>query len=613
MNKKSCLFALLLLTISFTSIQAITLDEVLKRHAEALGGIENLLNVTSFHYQADIKMGGLAGTAEFYYKKPDKIKLTADLNIIKIQQGLYNGRYWIKDQTGTMRDMAGIELQQFITEMFIGSYDYVLDKELQKHIEFIGETEFKGRNCYELLFKPPGGSKTQMYIDAGNFMPHGSFMKVQGIGVEVTYADWRIVNGVKMPFQTIQDMGNPLLLTTITTTGFEINEEIPDAVLRPPTSAEKSYAFADGKVTAFMPFTLNIHHIYIKVFVNGQGPFMFLLDSGAGMSIIGKHLADQLQLEDAGSMPAVGVGGIDVGNFVRVDSISLGDITLFDMTSGSLDLSFFNSIAVEPMDGILGYDLFSRLIVEVDYENSRLGIYDPETNSYPGGEDTLVCEIESNHPVVYGAVNDSIEGRFRFDTGSQNFLDLNSPMVKNNNLLDDVSKVIGSFPVIGVGGSTESKLAILKSFTIGKNRLVNVITGFYEDDNGIFSAENIDGNVGGGLLSWFIVGFDYPSNRVYLTRVVESQGDEGLLTSGIFLKKDGDGFEVFRIMPGTPAEDCGLQVGDKLVEIEKKKIKGLPLKDVYDMLNGQDGTKIWLKVEREGKNRKFRMKLKDLL
>jgi len=270
MKKRNCLFALMfLLVFSFTSVQAITLDEVLQRHAEALGGIENLQNVTSFHYQADIVMGGLTGKVEFYYMKPDKIKLIADLNIIKIEQGQYGERYWIKDQTGTLRDMAGIELQQFVTEMFIGSYDYIVDKELQKFIEFVGETEFKGRKCYELSFHPPDGSKTLMYIDAENFMPYGSFMKVQGIGIEVTFADWRIVNGVKMPFKTIQDMGNPLLLTTITTTGFEINEEYPDEIFRPPTSAEKSYAFADGKVTSFVPFTLNIFHIYIKVFVNG--------------------------------------------------------------------------------------------------------------------------------------------------------------------------------------------------------------------------------------------------------------------------------------------------------------------------------------------------------
>lgn len=331
------------------------------------------------------------------------------------------------------------------------------------------------------------------------------------------------------------------------------------------------------------------------------------------MSIVGKHLADSLGLEDAGNMPAAGIGGVDVGNFVRIDSLKLGELTLYDMTSGSLDLAVFNEIVIAPMDGIIGYDLFSRLIVDVDYENQILSVYDPVLSKFPGGDDTVKCEIESNHPVIYASVNDSIKGRFRFDTGSQSYLDLNAPFVRKYELLENAKKKIGSFPLIGIGGTTESNLAVLNSFTIGESRIENVLTGFYDADSGIFSAENIDGNVGGGIISMFRVAFDYPNYRIYLTKYADAQMGDALITSGILLKKTKDDIKIFKVIPGTPAEEAGLKEGDRLIEINKTKTEGMILKDIYELLDGEVGDKINLKIRREGKERKFKLVLKDLI
>jgi hypothetical protein len=613
MKTKHLILSFLAFLICFSNLQAITLDEILDRHGETLGGIEAIQNIRTIHQQIEVRMGGITGQAEMYFKKPDKIRLMVELSIMSMEQGLYNDRYWIKDQTGTLRDMAGVELQQFKTEMYISAYDYLSEKELRQYIEYQGEVEFEGQNTYKLEFAPPEGSRVQMFFDPDDFLPIGSFLTIQGIRIKVLYSDWRVVEGVKMPFEIVQDLGNPMLLTTMTVTGIDVNSDIPEAIFHPPTSAENPHAFAEGRDFTTLPFTLNFNHIHISVMINGVGPFMFLLDSGAGMSVIGKHVADSLGLEDAGNMPAVGIGGIEVGQFGRVDSLRLGELTLYDLTSGVLDLGFFNEVATAPLDGILGYDLFSRLIVDVDYEKQILSVFESGFVDYPGGADTILCEIESNHPVIYATVNDSIRGRFRFDTGSQSYLDLNTPLVKKYNLLETAKKQLGSFPMIGVGGASESNLAILSSFAIGKSRIENVLTGFFQADSGIFAAENIDGNIGGGIMSMFRIGFDYPNYRIYLTKFTDADTDQGFITSGIYLQKNGEDFVIYRVLPSSTAEEEGLEKGDIIIEINKTKVQGMTLREVYDLLGGEEGDKIRLKIMRDDKTRKYKLKLKNIL
>jgi hypothetical protein len=613
MKLKSLFLALSILISTAAPLSAIELDEILDQHMQALGGRENLARFESFHYVADLKMGGMNGKAEMYYEKPGKVLLKADLSVFKIAQGLYNGKYWMKDQTGTLRELSGYELKMFKTELYISSYEYLLNDDIRKHFSYEGDVEFDGRQCHKLVFAPPDGDRTELFIDNQDYLVAGTYLKVQGLPIKVTYSDWRRVEGVKFPFRTVQDMGNPLLMTVIEVTGLEMNTDIPDAVFIPPTTATADHVFEDDDLMTDAPLRRSIHHIYVPLKINGQGPFMFLLDSGAGMTIVGRRIADSLGLKDIGNMPAAGVGGIEVANFCRIDSLRVGELTMFDLTGGVLDLSFFNTIALIPLDGILGYDLFAQLIVEIDYEDKELKIYDPRSDKFKGGEDTLDIRVESNHPIVTSTINDSINGQFRMDTGSHNFLDLNTPLVRKYKLLENVNEKLGEMPLLGIGGSSKSTLAYLNSFSMGDYRLTKVLTGFNVADSGIFSAENVDGNIGGGILSMFKIAFDYPEQKVYLTKYEEAEesGSE-FISSGIVLRKSDGIIEIFRVMPGTPAEEIGLQESDRLISIEGEKLTEKSLKEVYDLLSGDEGDKFWIEYERDSRTRKAQLQLKKI-
>jgi len=71
----------------------------------------------------------------------------------------------------------------------------------------------------------------------------------------------------------------------------------------------------------------------------------------------------------------------------------------------------------------------------------------------------------------------------------------------------------------------------------------------------------------------------------------------------------GISFNVFRdtlmvvtTIPGGPSEKVGLRAGDRIVQVDAKKIAGIGLKnsDVYDLLRGKKGTKVEMKINRKG-------------
>ena len=88
MKKTGFVLFILLWFVSSVMAQEPSIDQVLDRHAQALGGMEALSKFKSLQYQADVQLGNLSGTAEMWMEKPEKAKLKMDLAIMQIEQGL---------------------------------------------------------------------------------------------------------------------------------------------------------------------------------------------------------------------------------------------------------------------------------------------------------------------------------------------------------------------------------------------------------------------------------------------------------------------------------------------------------------------------------------------
>jgi len=124
--------------------------------------------------------------------------------------------------------------------------------------------------------------------------------------------------------------------------------------------------------------------VFVAVSIQGQGPYTFVLDTGASRTVIDQRVADSLQLEAVPAIPiASDVSGAVEARIVRVREWHLGDVPLPAAIVASLDLSGPNSPAMQQLvsqrfDGLLGSDALSSFgAVTIDYANGALTLAPP--------------------------------------------------------------------------------------------------------------------------------------------------------------------------------------------------------------------------------------------
>jgi Aspartyl protease len=121
--------------------------------------------------------------------------------------------------------------------------------------------------------------------------------------------------------------------------------------------------------------------VLAPVMINGQGPFTFVVDTGASVSLIDRSLANRLGLKQVGAPQQVeGIGGVETVIPVQISGWTLGKIKLPTI---SIDKSSFSSTELGgSAKGLLGSDLWNEFgVVTIDYKNQTLTVYNQATRS----------------------------------------------------------------------------------------------------------------------------------------------------------------------------------------------------------------------------------------
>ena len=122
------------------------------------------------------------------------------------------------------------------------------------------------------------------------------------------------------------------------------------------------------------------HLIMVPTYVNGQGPFSFALDTGGAHSTISKALGERLGIEARESKESFGVGSAVQLTMSSVESISLGQATVRNLSVAVADLSAFEQRMETHIDGIIAYDYLKHFILTIDYPHQQLGLEDEHGN-----------------------------------------------------------------------------------------------------------------------------------------------------------------------------------------------------------------------------------------
>ncbi|PAP77790.1 hypothetical protein BSZ37_15730 [Rubrivirga marina] len=150
---------------------------------------------------------------------------------------------------------------------------------------------------------------------------------------------------------------------------------MPLAGCEVPVSGEPSRieAPADSSGIAFSLEGPGGAAIVVPVSINGGPERPFVLDTGATLTCLDAAVADSLDLP---SRPGVrgtgaGIGGVGSVGIVQADSFRVGDVTAYDLTICTLDLSAIEGVGLEA-DGLVGLNFLTSFRVGLDFETQTL-------------------------------------------------------------------------------------------------------------------------------------------------------------------------------------------------------------------------------------------------
>ena len=372
--------------------------------------------------------------------------------------------------------------------------------------------------------------------------------------------------------------------------------------------------FSYGGNVAQIPAQVVDALVLVPVRVNGSQPSWFLLDTARPASAIDdvRAVAVGLYTPSAqGQMPK------SFSN-VRLDFPGLR-ISLPTLGMDSFgDLSARTGHAIQ---GVLGADVLSRLIIKIDYQGQSIQFYDPKAFQYHGKGLKFPITLVRAIPAIEGKIamnhRGSFRGSFALSTAQTEPLEFSQHFASANSLFDLPERTL-PFPDVNAANDTDfrDRIGRVHAIQFGKITFANPLAIFpgKTDASTVVPGDFIAG-IGGEMLSRFTVILDYPAQLLFLE---PNRSFPDVFTadmSGLTLIAIPPGFhsfEVARVAEKSPAADSGMQVGDVIAEADGNPLSGDTLDQLRAMLR-EPGTSHTLTILRNGKKLTVTLNLKPLV
>lgn len=234
-----------------------------------------------------------------------------------------------------------------------------------------------------------------------------------------------------------------------------------------------------------IPFEYRDGLIWVKVKASGSTtPLNFLLDSGAGSSVLDLGVARRLGVPFGARERVRRVGESISARRVSGFSAHVGGISI-QSDALALDLSETSALCSRRIDGLIGHDFFRDRIVQIDFKSRCIRVLDAVDER--GSCAIVSLKVRNSALCVPVSMNGSRPRWTRLDTGCDGALHW----------------------VDGEGGDD-----VQASVTLGSEEIVRVPTELHRSE--IFPSEA--GLLGNAILSGYRITIDAVNGRLLLQR-----------------------------------------------------------------------------------------------
>lgn len=364
-----------------------------------------------------------------------------------------------------------------------------------------------------------------------------------------------------------------------------------------------------------IPIEIANNLIIVPIVLNGQLPLKFILDTGVRTTILTeKSYSDILQLNYSRRYLVSGPGGEKIVQAYITNNVTL-DLpgvhgeghSMLVLEEDYLELRNYLGMDVH---GVLGYEVFSRFVVIIDYEKKRLTLMNPDFFK-PGKKfQMLPITVEDTKPYVHATVQfpdgTTVKTKLMVDSGASHGLILD-PKTDNKFYIPEknVSSLIGR----GLGGLITGKIARIKSLSLGNYKLENPIVSFPDAGNYLDTLKSSDifrnGSLCGEVLSRFTTAYNFSEGKLYLKKNQAFRKKFFFNMSGLTVKAKGanlNKYEITDVRKDSNADKAGIQIGDELISIDSKSIFSMDLSEINGHFDTAPGRTVKMGILRQGQS-----------
>jgi predicted aspartyl protease len=459
--------------------------------------------VKGWHFKKKIsRSSGPTGTSETWLAPNGREKTVFDIGPEHELYATNGKRAWIRDSNGSVRELAGLELEEAWIEEVTAS---IFMREPRRAGRVVKVTDTRVKFVLE-----DNSTSAEVDLDPTTFLPVTMTIKNADRTWTKRYADWRSSGGVKQAFTVITEhpdgQRSESKLTTVETM------EPPIGVFAKPEST-----VADVKWTTPAPveiaLTKNSKGLVTTPVTIGGKPLSFIIDTGFSATTVASEQLDALGLEAIPAAPAIADSQMLAGGRIEKVTYQVGGVTLGPQL---VDAGPFAVHGLVPQpDGALGYDFFSRFVAELDVAQNKLRLHEDKGWKPPDGAISIPITLEMGIPQVVATIvlpdGRRVEGRFLVDTGCSCDVRLAAGFDADN-------KVMAALPDAKPGVSKDGTTGTMAtmSLEIGKLKLEKLAAQKLDVSEGMLASHATAGLLGIRIWEKYVVFFDYASKRMYL-------------------------------------------------------------------------------------------------
>jgi predicted aspartyl protease len=395
----------------------------------------------------------------------------------------------------------------------------------------------------------------------------------------------------------------------------EENSKLKKVKLKAVSDEKFGFQLTKRRKITRIPFEFQANLVIVPVKVNNSDTLRFILDTGVSSILLtDPQIAEKQKMKFVRSVKISGAGegeAIEAG-IVLENTITMGDMIGYRQNLVVLkeDILKLSEFVGKPIHGIIGYDIFNRFAVTLDFSTNEITLENPEHYKYkPGKGERFPITIEENKPYLstIELINDkqNLPLKVVLDTGAGHAISLDA---NRSNGIPMPEKVVKAQLGRGLSGVINGNLGRISKLKVGKFEMSNLVASFPDSSSyrirGLELTER-QGNIGCEFLRRFKVTFNYRDQYVVLkpiNRRMKEPFEHNM--SGIELVAKGVDYHEYtidRVIEDSPADEAGLLQGDKVIFINNKSSKEITISEIYKMFQKGEGKNLNLIMNREGK------------